>query len=325
MLIKAFQEIFRSAVDASNSNLQISAIPTVPKREKTAANALKDSKKSSSSTKEKSLFAEDRESSSKKQNQPSSHASSSSSSASDLLFGKQKEISRTKREQESKPYSPEGKRNHIEELPLQPESQLFPPSTPLSSLPVVVDRCKKSKKRRDPKLSASQSVLPFESSSLPSSSSSSLLSNTILTSPRKESGVEEGKLFQDESSNPPSTRRLPSLSPPSSSLKAKKAKSDSSSAPPSSGPDTSLDSANKQEALLSATSLDFSQHSTISQASILRQLDTLPRAAVLSSNYWLTPFFQSEFAGETEVSSENVEHELTRILSKVASLGVAQV
>lgn len=324
MLIKAFQEIFRSAVDASNSNLQISSIPTAPKREKTAANALKDSKKSSSSTKEKSLFAEDKESSSKKQNQPSSHASSSSS-ASDLLFGKQKEISRTKREQESKPYSPEGKRNHIEELPLQPESQLFPPSTPLSSLPVVVDRCKKSKKRRDPKLSASQSVLPFESSSLPSSSSSSILSNTILTSPRKESGVEEGKLFQDESSNPPSTRRLPSLSPPSSSLKAKKAKSDSSSAPPSSGPDTSLDSANKQEALLSAISLDFSQHSTISQASILRQLDTLPRAAVLSSNYWLTPFFQSEFAGETEVSSENVEHELTRILSKVASLGVAQV
>lgn len=292
------------------------------------ASGSKDPKKLSNSTNEKLLFSESKKSSSAKQDNPSSDlpppppsssSFSSSSSASDLLFGKQKEFSRSKREQEEPaPQSSEGKRRRVEELPIQPESQLFSSSAPHSSLPVVVDRCKKSKKRRDPQLSASQSVLPFESSSSLAAKSSA---KTASNSPVKTGDIEEETLFQDKSTNPSSSRKLSALSPPSSSLKSKSQKPVASS-PPSSGADSSFDSSKKQDSLLSASSSDFSQHSTISQASILRQLDALPRAAVQSTGYWLTPFLQSEFAGESNAHSENVEHELTRILSKVFVVAV---
>ena len=291
------------------------------------ASGSKDSKKLSNSANEKPLFSESKKSSSAKQsnqsNDPPSSSSSSSATtttttttASDLLLGKQKELSRTKREQEEPaPRSSDVKRKRVEELPIQPESQLFPSASSRSSLPVVVDRCKKSKKRRDPQLSASQSVLPFESSSSLAAKSSSS-SKTESNPPVKAEDIEEGTLFQDAADKHSSTRKPSTLSPPSSSLKSKYQKP-AASPLPSSGADSSLDSSKKQDSLLAASSSNFSQHSTISQASILRQLDALPRAAVQSSTYWLTPFLQSEFAGENDAHSENVEVELTRILCKV--------
>ena len=292
------------------------------------ASGSKDSKKLSNSANEKPLFSESKKSSSAKQsnqsNDPPSSSSSSSATttttttttASDLLLGKQKELSRTKREQEEPaPRSSDVKRKRVEELPIQPESQLFPSASSRSSLPVVVDRCKKSKKRRDPQLSASQSVLPFESSSSLAAKSSSS-SKTESNPPVKAEDIEEGTLFQDAADKHSSTRKSSTLSPPSSSLKSKSQKP-AASPLPSSGADSSLDSSKKQDSLLAASSSKFSQHSTISQASILRQLDALPRAAVQSSTYWLTPFLQSEFAGENDAHSENVEVELTRILCKV--------
>lgn len=281
----------------------------------------KDSKKLSNSANEKPLFSESKKSSSAKQSNqsndpPSSSSSSAAAAASDLLLGKQKELARTKREQEEPaPRSSDVKRKRVEELPIQPESQLFPSASSRSSLPVVVDRCKKSKKRRDPQLSASQSVLPFESSSSLAAKSSSS-SKTESNPPVKAEEIEEGTLFQDATDKHSSTRKSSTLSPPSSSLKSKSQKP-AASPLPSSGADSSLDSSKKQDSLLAASSSNFSQHSTISQASILRQLDALPRAAVQSSTYWLTPFLQSEFAGENDAHSENVEVELTRILCKV--------
>ena len=289
----------------------------MPSRDKAVSRTEKEQKKSSKSSSEKPLFAESKKSTSAVQSKESDNStlpSSSSpppSSSQDLLFGKQKDVSQTKREQESKLRSPEAKRKRVEELSQQPESQLFP-----SSIPVVVDRCKKSKKRRDPQLSSSQTTLLHESSSMSTSKQSS--SKAVSNSSVKEVDTEDGNLFHEEHIKDSTTKQPPVFSPPSSSLKSRQNPSMSLSHLSPSVAVSSSSSSKKQDAILTVVSSDFSEHSTISQTSILRQLDTLPAAAINSSSYWLTPFLQSEFTGEKDSSSpESVEHELTRILRKV--------
>ena len=190
----------------------------MPSRDKAVSRTEKELKKSSKSSSEKPLFAESKKSTSAVQSKESVNStlpsfSSPPSSSQDLLFGKQKDASQTKREQESKLRSPEAKRKRVEELSQQPESQLFP-----SSIPVVVDRCKKSKKRRDPQLSSSQTTLLHESSSMSTSKQSS--SKAVSNSSVKEVDTEDGNLFHEEHIKDSTTKQPPVFSPPFSGISA---------------------------------------------------------------------------------------------------------
>lgn len=314
VLITAFQEIFRSAVDVGNTNLKVESVPKPPKTDKKMIAKLEE--KSSGAVKKANV--------SEIANVDTlSQTNISVLSPEEKVVGNQIQHSTPKEKilsiRESSRDALKQIMNNVSSTPqkvgnisdsMDADSNLFSNSS-LDLIPTIVDRCKKSKKRRD-RPSEKQLTLPFTSSN-PKKEDSKLLNLDNKHCAPKEKESTRDTLFEESILQHSTIQSSFESQNTGINITSQTTQRSSSSLPSSI---TSEQSILLLPSLPSNSLNEFDQSSNISQRETLKQFDEVASSA-LNSYPTFSTFLQSEFAGE-ENNSVEAEQELTRVLQKVS-------